>query len=167
MVDKRPALWRLEVGLLVFPLGLMAVGCGSSQGTISGKVSYQGKVVPGGTVSILPGSGGALTGEIKEDGTYTIKKVPAGPAKVTVETDSVKPVSSAAPPQARGAAAYYAKMPKPPEGVGKEGQTVGPALSGGDAKRYVPIPANYSDPEKSGLSLTVKGGNNPFDIDLK
>lgn len=166
MMNKRAAFWRLGMGLFVLPLALIAVGCGSGQGTVSGKVSYQGKDVPGGTVFILPSKGGSVSGAIKEDGTYSIAKVPSGPAKVTVETESVKP-ASAAPAQARGDASFYSKMPKPPADLAKGDVTIGPSLSRGDAKRYVPIPAKYNDPDQSGLSLTVKGGKNSFDIDLK
>jgi hypothetical protein len=59
-------------------------------------------------------------------------------------------------------------MPKqPPPGVASDGKTPGPSFGQGDAKRYVFIPVDYNDPERSGLSLDVKGGNNPFDINLK
>jgi hypothetical protein len=168
-MNKRTSFWRLGIGLLVLPLGLMAAGCGSSQGTVSGKVTFQGKVVPGGTVSIIPAKGGGLvSGNIQEDGSYTISKVPVGPAKVTVDTEALKPASASAPMQAMGNAGYYAKMPTPsPDSPGGGKIGVGPKLSQGDPKRYMAIPRQYSDPEQSGLSLTVKGGKNEFNIDLK
>ncbi|HTU18415.1 MAG TPA: hypothetical protein VMG10_10180, partial [Gemmataceae bacterium] len=35
------------------------------------------------------------------------------------------------------------------------------------AKRYVPIPSQYADPDKSGLTYTVKPGKQPYDIKLQ
>ncbi len=168
IMNKRTSFWRLGIGLLVLPLGLTAAGCGASSGTVTGKVTYQGKVVPGGTVSIIPAKGGFVSGDIQEDGSYTISKVPVGSAKVTVDTEALKPASASAPMQAMGNAGYYAKMPKPsPDSPGGGKIGVGPKLSQGDPKRYVAIPRQYSDAEKSGLSLTVKSGKNEFNIDLK
>jgi hypothetical protein len=34
-------------------------------------------------------------------------------------------------------------------------------------EQYVPIPASYKDPEKSGLTYTVTGGTQTHDIELK
>ncbi len=169
-MNKQASSWRLWVVLLIVPLGLLAAGCGSSQGTVSGKVSFRGQPLRGGTVSIIPQAGGAMTGEIKEDGSYTIAKVPTGPAKVAVETASIRPSAGRAG-QARGPAGYYAKMPKEPPSDAPSGadptQFLPGAQKSGDAKRYVPIPEQFGDAEKSGLSLTVTGGKQPFDIDLK
>lgn len=160
----------LRIGLLILPLGLMAAGCGSSQGTVSGKVTYKGAIVKGGTVRIVPDKGSPATGDIQEDGTYKIQHVPTGPAKVSVETDSMKPNKQVSA-QAQGAAAMYKNMPKPPPGEPGSDSNQGNAVAGfreqGDEKRYVEIPARYNDSNKSGLTLTVKGGSNPFDIELK
>lgn len=160
----------LRTGLLILPLGLMAAGCGSSLGTVSGKVTYKGEVVKGGTIRIVPEKGPPATGDIQEDGTYKITHVATGPAKVSVETDSIKPMKEAA--QGRGAMSMYKNKPPPPP-PGSPGSDMDPSKSvagfreQGDEKRYVAIPARYSDANKSGLSLTVKGGNNEFNIELK
>jgi hypothetical protein len=66
-------------------------------GTIMGKVTYKGKPLPGGTVTFHPAKGKAITGIIQPDGTYAVKDVPLGPAKVAIETESVKPKPGAAP----------------------------------------------------------------------
>lgn len=145
--------WRLWAGLLLLPFGLM-LGCGgSSKGTVSGKVLYKGQPLKGGNVAILSKAGGGnLTSSIQEDGSYSISKVPRGPAVITVETRSIRPVPQKALP------GPYARASK---------DTLPPGLVVGDAARYVPIPEQYADPEKSGLSLDVKGGPQPHDIDLK
>jgi hypothetical protein len=150
--------WRYAASFLVLPCGLLLAGCGGSQGTVSGKVSYKGQPLKGGTVSIIPKAGGVVSAPIKEDGSYTISHVPPGPARVTVETRSLRPMPKRAMP------GPYAKMPKDaiPEGVKVPGVT-----SQGDPNRYVAIPDQYADPEKSGLSLDVQRGSQPHDIDLK
>ena len=97
-------------------------------------------------------SGGVVSAAIQEDGSYTISKVPIGPATVTVETMSLRPTARAAMP------GPYANAPK---------DVMPGARSQGDEKRYVPIPEQYSDPESSGLTLDVKKGTQQHDIDLK
>lgn len=170
-MHKQARFRMLRIGLLILPLGLMAAGCGSSQGTVSGKVTYKGAIVKGGTVRVVPEKGSPATGDIQEDGTYKISHVPTGPAKVSVETDSMKP-NKPQSPQAQGAAAMYKNMPKgPPPGEPGSDMDASKSIAGGrekgDEKRYVEIPARYNDSNKSGLTLTVKGGSNPFDIELK
>lgn len=151
-MHKRVRSWRIGAGVLLLSCGLLA-GCGGSKGTVSGKVSYKGQPLKGGNVSIVSKAGGALNSTIGEDGTYKISQVPLGPATITVETRSLRPVSQKSMP------GPYAKAPK---------DALPPGLdSSGDAKHYVPIPEQYADPEKSGLSLDVKSGSQPHDIDLK
>jgi hypothetical protein len=93
---------------------------------------------------------------IQEDGSYTVPKVPTSPATITVETKSIRPIPKSALP------GPYAKMPKDlaPEGYNPPG-------SAGDAKRYVPIPDQYADHERSGLSLDVTSDPQTHNIDLK
>ncbi len=86
-----------------------------------------------------------------QDGTYKISKVPVGPAKITVDTSSLRPVPQKSLP------GPYANAPK--EALPKDLQ--------GDPEHYVPIPDHYADPDKSGLTLDVKSGKNNHDIDLK
>jgi len=150
---------RFLAGLLFLPCGLMLAGCGGgSSGTVSGKVSYKGQPLKGGTVAIIPKAGGVVSSPIQEDGSYSISKVPPGSARITVETKTLRPTPKGA---VKGP---YAKMPKDavPEGLNVPGVT-----GQGDPKRYVAIPDQYSDPEKSGLSMDVQRGAQPHDIDLK
>jgi hypothetical protein len=131
----------------------MLAGCGgSSQSTVTGKVSYKGQPLKGGTVTIIPQSGGIASTTIGEDGSYKIDKVPTGPAKVTVDTKSLRPASKN---QSFGP---YAKAPK---------DITTPGNQQGDPSRYVQIPDQYADPDSSDLTLTVKKGAQQFDIDLK
>src|SRR5262249_8929167 len=82
MRGHRDVLRRIGGRMLVVGLFLLPLGCGSSPGTISGKVFYNGRVVPGGTIMfVAEGNGGSVTTPIKEDGSYRAVKVPPGLAK--------------------------------------------------------------------------------------
>src|SRR4051794_22586118 len=80
--------WGLFL-LLLTPLGLS--GCGAS-GSVSGKVSYKGTMLKGGTVTFHSPMGKAsAVAQIGEDGSYTIEKVPAGDVKICVDTKMLDP----------------------------------------------------------------------------
>jgi hypothetical protein len=135
---------------------LLAVGC-SGKGVVSGKVQYKGKPVLGGSVSLIPATGGAMSSPIEEDGSYTIRDVPPGTAKITVETESFRP-----PVPPRGVPGVSSEYMK------KSLEQMNPGMNDPQrAKRYVQIPAEYSDPDKSNLTCTVKGGKQEHNIDLK
>jgi hypothetical protein len=146
--------WGLIVCLL-----LGTAGC-ASKGDISGKVLYQGKPLPGGTVTFLPAGGkGAFNSSIQKDGSYSLTKVPPGEVTITVETESKKPAPQTTPQAAAKARRYIEKMQK-----NWPGRTLSRLPS---KEQYVPIPASYKDPEKSGLTYTVTGGTQTYDIELK
>jgi len=136
--------------VLLVALGLS--GCGAS-GTVSGKVSYNGKNLKGGTVTFISSQGKASAStNINEDGTYTIDNVPAGDVKVCVDTSMLNPAGKSTH--------HYSAPPgqKPPEGLEDSTDT---------SKRYVEIPKDYAFQEKTTLTLTVKGGKQTHDIELK
>ncbi|HBI46107.1 MAG TPA: hypothetical protein DDY78_25115 [Planctomycetales bacterium] len=94
---------------------------------------------------------------IGPDGHYSIDNIPSGAVKISVETASAKPVK--APPGG---------MPTPPPGAMPK--DIGPSMYNQAPQpkgKYVAIPENYADPEKSGLTYTVTGGSQSYDIDLK
>ena len=139
--------WGALLALLV-PLG--ASGC--SPGTVTGTVSYNGKMLRGGNVTFISTAGKrSATASIQEDGTYRLDKVPPGEVTVCVETASLKP--------AEGATARHYKAPPGMQAPG--GLDEDPA-----SKHYTPIPEKYSKPEESGITYTVKGGSQTFDIKL-
>jgi hypothetical protein len=151
---------RVNSSVLVLCV-LFAIGC-SSTGTVTGKLSYRGQTLKGGTVVFFPeGGGGVFRSPIAEDGTYTVTNVPPGLAKISVETKSIKPI-----PIPRGV-----KITPPPEAT-KEASGNPELVTSmfnfqATAHRYVRIPDKYSDPEKSGLTCTVSSGKQEYDIDLK
>jgi hypothetical protein len=161
-------------------LSLVAVvGCGPAKGSLSGKVTYQGKDLKGGSVSLIPvaGDGQSYSTKINEDGTYSFDQILSGKYKVCVETTSLKGATSgaAAGPTYGGKPASGAKEKskiknKLPEGVQPptEGYRVAEAFGGGTeaASRYVAIPPEFGDPSSTPLTVEVKGGSQTHDITL-
>ena len=98
-----------------------------------------------------------MSSPLEEDGSYTIRNVPPGTVKITVETDSFRPLSMQGGPGGG-----------PPDPMMKQMQEKIPEMADPQrAKRYVRIPPQYSDPAKSDLTYAVKSGKQEHDIDLK
>lgn len=159
------------VTVLLASLALIA-GCGRPVGTVSGKVTYQGKTLKGGSVTFVSTEGRqSFAAGIGEDGTYSVPNIRGGEYKVCVETDSQKPPPDVMigpgmkmPPVAKG------KFGPPPDAPVPEGYTPSDPASAAAAlaaKRYVKIPDQYKDPNTTTLTYTFPGGNQTFDIDLK
>ncbi len=151
MMTDKMLLSRLGGGVLVcFLLGL--AGCGGPVGAVSGKVSYKGETLGGGTIMFIAEDGRALGRSIiAPDGTYLIDKVPSGLVKITVETKSAK--SAKPPPQWKG-------KNIPPEA--QKGMYKGQENQG----KYVEIPAKFADVSQSGLTYQVTGGSQTHNVDL-
>lgn len=149
-------LGRLLGGGLLLALLLTAVGCGSSSATVSGKITYKSTPLRGGTVTFFGPTEGSWTqtSNIGEDGGYSVAKMPAGIARISVETDTVKPNQTGMQ--------MASKMPKIPEGI--EHSPFGQAPR---ADKYVEIPKKYNKPETSGLTYEVKSGKQDHDLKLE
>ena len=143
------------LGLLALALG----GCGKGlklppMAKVDGKVTYNGKPLTGGTISFFPlddKSGHPAIGEIDSNGSFELTTFNTGDGAVLGQHKavvSVKPeVSADTPPD---------RIPSQlPEDLKKaQGNTP-------------PIPAKYSDPEKTPLRYTVRAEGNHFDVELK
>lgn len=143
--------------LLVVPLCLALVaGCGSNKSTpskITGHVKYKGDPVTGGSITFYADKGGAYPALIDPDGTYSIADVPAGPMKVSIETDSIKNRDKKVTyGDNRG---HVQQMSPSPEGA-----------EAGVPPKYVKIPPKYKDPQTSGLTYDVKYGKQSKDFEL-
>lgn len=144
---------RRWVGFLTLTLSLAVAGCGGggSKAKVSGKVYYKDAPLKGGNVTFVDSNKQSYLAEIQEDGSYEIEKIPPGEAKISVETESLKPPNAMVlknRPPAAEEGGY-----KPPDYAAR-------------AKRFVPIPPQYSDPEHSSLTYTVKSGKQEHDIKL-
>jgi hypothetical protein len=153
---------------LLFPV---LAGCSPGTGKVSGKVTYKGQPVPGGLVMFRPVDGrqNSVTVELDAEGRYSAV-LPAGDVLVSVDNRELEPrpvIAGGIPagiPLSQEARAKLGGKSAPPTGP-EAGQKTGE-----DARRpsgrYVPIPEKYCMAETSGLKFTVKGGDQPYDIEL-
>jgi len=135
-------------------LMLALIGCGGAPtATVSGKVTYQTKPIPKGTIAFVDEKGAVVYGNIV-DGNYTAEKVPVG--KVTVGVVSIGGGGVKAP---AGVAEKYQK--NVPAGVSVDFKKAFEQHEG------ITIPKHYEDPAKSGLTFDVVPGEQKKDFDLK
>lgn len=117
----------------------VALGCGPSTGDVTGTVTYKKKPVRLGNVMLLPDKGSPTYADLKDDGTFTASKLPFGSYRVTVTSpDPARPV------MVKGESVAKPKGPADP--------------------RWFALPANASDPEKSGLRFEVTRGANNWEV---
>lgn len=135
-------------------------GCSESpRGRLHGKVTYQGQALPDVMVVFLASDNQTHPVALKADGTYEVDGVAYGPVKVSVQQTGPRPAVKADPDLRRpgqnktGVKDEKASFrPDPPEE---------PVATG------VRIPANYGDPEKSGLGFELKSADQEWSTDLK
>jgi hypothetical protein len=136
-------------GLLL--LSLAMVGCESPRASVSGIVTFKGQPLPSGTVLLHGADGRVEHALITEDGRFTITNAPLGTVRITVQSHPAVPT---------GLPTRGGKPPAAPT------ELAPPAKEKHD-NRSVPIPPRYLDPEKSGLTYTVRAGTQTHDIELK
>jgi hypothetical protein len=149
---------------------LAAMGCGGGKGDVSGTVTLDGKPLPAGKIAFLASKGAAVSADI-QNGQYTVAKVPTGNVKVTVETASIKTQADQMQAGIRQGGPKSVPPNTPPEAKAHlEAEIKANAESAQKAKdllaQYRPIPEKYGKPDTSGLSTTVKAGDNKFDVSL-
>lgn len=136
-VSPRPLPLRVAALFLVF----VCVGC-EGRGNVSGKVTYNNKVLQFGQVMFEGKDGGTRQGSIGKDGSYAVQDLAVGDAKVAVNSPNPKSII------------IVVKGDKKAEPY--------PPVPG-----WFAIPPKYETMENSGLSYTIKKGENTFDINLK
>ena len=134
---------------------IAVVGCGS-KGTISGKVTYKGKSLASGSVSVIASDNIQYVSAIAPDGTYSIANVPTGPARFTVT--SPNPGDTLQANLKRG----------PSRGVGDlDSQPAPPPQPAPGPGGWFSIPDKYGDPDQSGLTGTVGSPKTNIDLELQ
>ncbi len=139
---------RQTASLLALAL-LMAsgVGCGPSNPDqpdtlpVGGKVTYKGKPVPKGTITFQSDGGRMATGEIQEDGTYSLTTARPGD----------------------GAVAGHHRVSI----VANEGDPTLMPSSPGYVRPKNLVPVKYNQPEQSGIEANVTKDSKEIDFDLK
>jgi hypothetical protein len=139
---------------LIAVAAMVAAGC-SNSADVSGKVTYNGKPVVYGTVVVVGADGLPRSGAIQPDGSYKVKAVPLGQAKVAV-TSPRPPGSDPPPKKAVGRDADDDKpRPEPPPPAPPE-----------VIQNWVALPEKFGDVNLSNITVTVKSGQ-PADIALR
>jgi hypothetical protein len=125
-------------------------GCNASKKTtkVSGTVTFEGKNLVYGTVTMVGEDNVSRNGAIQKDGKYTVEDVPFGQVRVAVF--SKDPASRQVPK----------KSPPPGAQVPKQADT--PVQIEG----WFPIPDDYNSVSNSGLSFTVDQENMNHNITL-
>ncbi|HLW63670.1 MAG TPA: hypothetical protein VKS79_00025 [Gemmataceae bacterium] len=142
-------------------LGLLAIltpwlcGCSKTGGDVKGTVTFNGKPLNAGTVGLVGADGkNAAGGNIEPDGSYYISKPPKGTYTIVVETFDPPSTGSsgsiALPPGVEASAEKKAELEK----------------TSAPKRERMLIPTKYKDPKTSGLSITVSGSSQTFNIDL-
>ena len=144
---------RLALIVICTTVGGIA-GCGGGKGTLKGKVTFLGKPIVVGTVTVFASDGSVCLGPIQSDGSYEVRDVARGTAKVVVsspDTTQLNPLQLA-----RGEGDAGAKL--------KAGDEDAPRPN---PPGWMELPRKYADVATSDLTTQVSGGTNTHDISLK
>lgn len=166
--------------LVAFPLlmGILGLtfGCGGKSQTparVHGYIKYKGQTVKAGTVKFHSKDAGVYSGGIREDGTYEISDLPMGDMVVSIETESANPnmksptyVGARGPGMKAGGAGKGKGEAAQGEMMKAFGQMAPPPDAQAKKENYVKIPPQYSDPNKSGLRVTLVAGRQEKNFDL-
>lgn len=151
-VSRGAAIHR-ELVLGLFVLSLIGCDQGPQTVPVHGKVTYQGKPVPTGTVRFHPVSGGAVAvGPIQSDGSYKLaRKVPGdgvlpGDYQVTIEAIESSDAGPSGP-------------------ITIEQELELDITEGPRSKALVP--EKYAALESTDLTASVKPGDNEINFDLE
>jgi hypothetical protein len=176
-LSRVPTVARTGIATGLFLSVLFLSGCGKSTGNVSGKVTFKGAPLKGGTVGFVDSGGKVFGAAMEGDGSYTIKNLPTGEYTVTVETTSVKgatdvtdafaggTMKGSGPPVVKKGMGAPPKDAQLPEGY--KGSNPADSAAANAAKHYVLIQSNYAKKETSNLKYTAVAGDQTHDIDLK
>lgn len=132
---------------LLLPIVLaIASGCGPSSADVHGKVTYRGRPVVAGSVTVEGIDGRPVSGSIRPDGSFEIAGTVTGPARVAVASPDPS-LGLPAPTLASGKAIKLPPKIRPAE--------------------WVPLPPQYRDVRTSGLSYSLAAGSNSIDVKLE
>ena len=158
------ASWLRLLGVLTMAgcIGVVA-GCAgtTARAVVKGKVTIGEKNLTAGTVVFATKDNKASgTGNIDENGNYTVTDAPVGEVTVAVMVPKMGAMMGGKMPGGM--------MKGPPDG-GMKGPDGGPGMAGPaaiDPAKIVQIPAKYADAGTSGLTYKVERGDNTHNITL-
>lgn len=133
---------RARSSIMLIMVTSLVAGCSgggdSSKAIVYGKVTYKGKDLPIGTVSFFDEKDQQIASGGLAGGKYRVEKLTPGAAKITITTPL---------PEAK----------EPPKDAAATGLVF----------TVVPIPPAYGNVKTSGLTYTIKAGEQNHDIELK
>ena len=141
---------------------LWAAGC-SSKGSVTGKVFYKDKPLPGGAVLLSHPQLGIVRSRIDADGSYQFADIPPAEVKIAV----TGPQAEKGRPLPKGLTWEKLKADLGGSDEEIERKTGFRRPGSSSAVATVALPKKYEDPEQSGLTYTVTGGSQPHDIKLE
>ncbi len=144
MNQDRACFRARNVFLLSCVFLLLLGGCGARNGDLMGTITHEGKPVRMGSVLIMGSDGVPRSTTIRDDGTYSIGKVPVGVVQIAISSPDPESVFRSSPKRGGG-------NPKPKP----------------DSTKWFAIPDKYGDFDRSELTFTVSSGSNRFNIDLR
>src|SRR5437016_4932675 len=119
-------------------LSLFAAGCGARTAEFNGHVTYHGKPVFRGSITVVGPDKKVLVAAIDDNGAFTLPNVPVGEVKIGVLC-----------PEAAIDPAGQTESEKKLGGLAKNPET-------GDIRlKWFRIPDRYGDPESSGLTVEI------------
>jgi hypothetical protein len=145
-------------------LGFVVVGLGCSGGNaavparVSGSISYKGQPIKAGAMAFHTPEGTIYGASISQDGTYSATDLPVGELVVTVETETINPN--------KGGGALTEEAKKRMEAQGQRQPPPGMPGAVNPSEFYVKIPAKYSKPKTSPISVTLAAGRQVKNIEL-
>lgn len=163
------------VGLFSFIGLIFAIsGCGESPASLSGKVTYKGQTLKGGSIAFVnKSSGGRHFGaSIEKDGSYQVPEMVTGEYIVVIDTKSLIKKDS------NDKSEYMAKMTGKKVAPGKVFKNEPPkdakipegyemSMMAPDLKSlYVKIPDEYQDEKTTKLSIKIQKGPQTHNFDL-
>ena len=140
----------LRFGWLLVSMSLAGV-CGCSRtAKVTGKVTYQGRLVTYGSVIFFSPDKTVRSAAIEPDGSYTVEGVPRGTVQIAVISRD----------PSKGRSVVRGRKPVYPgqKGAGSPETAV---------KGWFPLPPKFEVPGAAALSCTVDSGRVGYDIDLK
>lgn len=160
---------RVWVGrVLACSAALLIGGCGGgpnfkARGMVKGKVTTGKKLLTTGSVTFVNAEGVSGTASIDVDGNYEMPDAPIGDCKVTVTVQPL-PMDPSVRARLKGGGPKMPEGPRPPDG--SDGPTAPSPPLAKVPKEIVLIDSKYSKAETSGLTFTVKKGEQTYNIEL-
>jgi len=146
--------------LLILVALLSLAGCGKSKGSLKGKVTLNGEVLPYAQVSAYNDKGEMIGQSIAVNGQYEIGNLPPGPVTLTVQAHQPGGTPVGMPPMETpdGRPLPKAAMVEALKKLPEEHQKA--------IEKIKPVPPKYANAKDSDLKTTVGAGETSYDIEM-